>query len=180
MSWQQDPTDATVTSNYGGSRGLEIIPSRRLEVGIFPPGYLVHQSTVPNGFGDLSFQVKFRAFSAPEGKGDYFVGLFLGGSFPTGTPPNGLGHSVWSPTLGLAKGIGAWDVQSTIGATLPASGTNLLGRTIAFNTGSREKSGLWSNKILPFGRAARWTARRKCSSRRDSCSAPFHFRSDSI
>jgi hypothetical protein len=83
MSWQQDPAGGTVTSNYGASHGLEIIPTTRLEVGMFPPSYLVHQSNVPDGFGDFSWQVKFRAFSATEGKGDYFVGFFLGGSFPT-------------------------------------------------------------------------------------------------
>ncbi len=44
MSSQQDPSGSTVTSNYGASRGLEIIPTTRLEVGIFPPGYLLHQS----------------------------------------------------------------------------------------------------------------------------------------
>ena len=134
MSWQQDPAGGTVTSNYGASRGLEIIPNRRLEVGIFPPGYLVHQSNIPDGFGDLSWQVKFRAFSATEGKGDYFVGFFLGGSLPTGSPPNGLGHSVLSPTFAAAKGLGPWDIQTTIGANLPASGSNLLGQTIIFNT----------------------------------------------
>src|SRR6202521_5799582 len=85
MSWQQDPSGGTEPSNYGGSRGLEIIPTTRLEVGIFPPAHLVHQSKTPDGFGDLSWQVKFRAFSATEGKGDYFVGFFLGGSFGTGT-----------------------------------------------------------------------------------------------
>ncbi len=134
MSWQQDPAGGTVTSNYGASHGLEIIPTTRLEVGIFPPSYLVHQSNVPDGFGDFSWQVKFRAFSATEGKGDYFVGFFLGGLFPTGAPPNGLGHSVLSPTFAAAKGIGPWDIQSTIGANLPTSGTNLLGRAIVFNT----------------------------------------------
>jgi hypothetical protein len=134
MSWQQDPAGGTVTSNYGSSRGLEIIPTTRLEVGIFPPGYLVHQSKTSDGFGDLSWQVKFRTFSATEDKGDYFVGFFLGGSFPTGTPPNGLGHTVLAPTFAAAKGLGPWDIQSTIGANLPASGTNLLGRTILFNT----------------------------------------------
>src|SRR6266446_2831081 len=134
MSRQQDPSGGTVTSNYGASRGLEIIPTTRLEVGVFPPPYQVHQSKTPDGFGDLSWQVKFRAFSATEGKGDYFVGFFLGGLFPTGAPPNGLGHSVLSPTFAAAKGIGPWDIQSTIGANLPASGTNLLGRTIVFNT----------------------------------------------
>jgi hypothetical protein len=94
MSWQQDPAGATTTSNYGASKGLEIVPVSRLEIGIFPPNYLTHSSSLPDGFGDFSFQLKFRAFSATEGRGDYFVGFFFGGSFPTGTPPNGIGHAV--------------------------------------------------------------------------------------
>jgi len=145
MSWQQDPSGGTVTSNYGASRGLEIIPTTRLEVGIFPPAYFVHQSKTSDGFGDLAWQVKFRAFSATEGKGDYFVGFFLGGSFPTGTPPNGLGHTVLTPTFAAAKGLGSWDIQSTIGANLPATGTNLLGRMIVFNTAVdyKIKSKIW-------------------------------------
>src|ERR1700675_865225 len=36
MSWQRDPSGGGITANYGSSRGLEIIPSSRLEVGIFP------------------------------------------------------------------------------------------------------------------------------------------------
>jgi hypothetical protein len=134
ITWQQDPVGGTVTSNYGGSRGLEIIPTTRLEVGISPPPYLAHRSRVPDGFGDFSFLVKYRAFSATEGQGDYFVGFFFGGSFPTGIPPNGTGHTILSPTFAAAKGIGPWDIQSTIGANLPATGANLLGRAIVFNT----------------------------------------------
>jgi hypothetical protein len=134
MSWQQDLVGGTGTSNYGGSRGLEIIPTTRLEVGISPPPYLAHKSSVQDGFGDFSFQVKYRAFSATERQGDYFVGFFFGGSFPTGTPPNGLGHTILSPTFAAAKGVGQWDIQSTIGANLPTSGANLLGRAIVFNT----------------------------------------------
>jgi hypothetical protein len=42
MSWQQDPSGGTVTSNYGASHGLEIIPTSRLEVGLFQPPYLAH------------------------------------------------------------------------------------------------------------------------------------------
>jgi len=134
MSWQQDPSGGTTTSNYGNSRGLEIIPSSRLEVGIFAPSYIVHQTNAPNGFGDFSYQVKFRAFSRTEGEGDYFVGFFFGGTVPTGRVPNGLGHSVLSPTFAAAKGLGPWDIQSTIGATLPTSGANALGRALLFNT----------------------------------------------
>lgn len=145
MAWQQDPVGGTVTSNYGASRGLEIIPTTRLEVAVFPPPYLVHQSSLPDGFGDFSFQVKYRAFSASEGQGDYFVGFFFGGSFPTGTPPNSSGHTILSPTFAAAKGIGPWDIQSTIGASLPATGANLLGRAIVFNTAVdyRIKGKIW-------------------------------------
>jgi hypothetical protein len=134
MSWQRDPSGGTITSNYGDSRGLEIIPATRLEVGLFPPPYIVHQSNVRDGFADFSYQVKFRAFSATEGKGDYFVGLFFGGTAPTGSAPNGAGHAVLSPTFAVAKGLGPWDIQTTFGATLPTGGTNVLGRTLVFNT----------------------------------------------
>src|SRR4030081_1759034 len=134
MSWQQDTSGGTVTSNYGASRGLEIIPTTRLEVGLFPPAYFGHQSKTADGFGDFAWQVKFRAFSATEGKGDYFVGFFFGGSFPTGTSPNGLGHTVLTPTFAAAKGLRSWDIQTTIGANLPATGANVLGRMIVFNT----------------------------------------------
>jgi hypothetical protein len=78
--------------------------------------------------------LKYRLFSGTEGKGDYFVGLFLGGSPPTGSPVNGTGHTILSPILALANGLGRWDIQSTIGGNLPASGTNILGRSIVFNT----------------------------------------------
>ena len=147
VSWQRDPAGGTTTANYGASRGLEIIPASRLEVGIFPPNYLAHQSSVPDGFGDLSFQVKFRAFSATEGRGDYFVGFFFGGSVPTGTPPNGTGHAILSPTLAAAKGLGHWDIQTTLGANLPVSGANLLGRAIVFNTAVNYK---FKNKVWPM------------------------------
>src|SRR5580700_1266005 len=51
MSWQQDPAANSSTANYGTSKGLEIIPTTRLEVGIFPPSYLAHQPSLPDGFG---------------------------------------------------------------------------------------------------------------------------------
>jgi hypothetical protein len=134
ISWQQDPAGGTATSNYGASRGLEIIPTTRLEVGVFPPNYLVHHSPAPNGFGDFSFLVKYRVASGTEGHGDYFVGIFVGGSVPVGSPPNGAGHTIFSPAFAFAKGLGHWDVQTTIGGVLPASGVNFLGRATTFNT----------------------------------------------
>ena len=87
MSWQQASPGHTVTSNYGVSRGLEIIPTTRFEVGVSPPNYVAHQSNQKDGIGDLAWQVKFRAFSAPEHKGDYFVGFFMGAHFRLATAP---------------------------------------------------------------------------------------------
>src|SRR5258705_5362592 len=49
LSRQQD-ANGTVTSNFGASRGLEIIPTTRLEIGISPPPYVAHRSSVPDGF----------------------------------------------------------------------------------------------------------------------------------
>ncbi len=132
-SWQTN-SDGSQTDNYGNGRGLEIIPNTRMEVQIAPPPYIVHSSNIPDGNGDTSLFVKFRAFSAPEGKGDYFVGLFLGASFPSGSPPNGLGHTVLSPMLALAKGWGPLNIQNTFTGSLPTSGTNILGRAFLWNT----------------------------------------------
>jgi hypothetical protein len=110
-----------------------------------PAVRLLHQSTRQDGVGDLAWQVKFRAFSAPEGKGDYFVGLFMGGTVPTGSVTDGTGHVTWAPTIAAAKGIGPWDIQSTLGTSLPASGTSTLGRSVIFNTAVnyRIKGGIW-------------------------------------
>jgi hypothetical protein len=144
LSRQQD-ANGTATANFGASRGLEIIPTTRLEVGISPPPYLTHQSSVPDGFGDVSFQIKYRVSSAPEGKGNYFIGAFFGGSLPTGTAPNGAAHPIFLPTLAVAKGLGPVDVQATLAAGLPGSGTDLLGRTIVSNTAVnlRIKGAIW-------------------------------------
>jgi hypothetical protein len=53
MSWQQGSLGHAVTSNYGVSRGLEIIPTTRFEVGVSPPNYVAHQSDQKYGIGHL-------------------------------------------------------------------------------------------------------------------------------
>ena len=129
---QQDP-NGTWTTNAGTGRGMEIIPTTRLEVAFAMPPHLTHQSSVPDGFGDWSFLVKFRAFSAPEGEGAYFVGFVLNATFPTGNTANSAGHAVWSPAVAFGKGWGNFNVQNTFGGTLPHTGADVLGRTIVLN-----------------------------------------------
>jgi hypothetical protein len=130
------------TQEYGAGKGLEIIPNTRMEVQIGIPRYFSHGApNVPDGFGDVSIFLKFRAFSAPEGKGDYFVGFFLGGDFPSAATLNGLGHTVWSPMIAAAKGWGFFDVQSTLSGNVPQSGLSVLGRQILFNNAFQFKVG---------------------------------------
>jgi hypothetical protein len=129
---QQDP-NSTWTTNAGSGRGLEIIPTTRLEVAFAMPPYLTHQSSVPDGMGDWSFLVKFRAFSAPEGQGDYFVGFVLSTTLATGNKANSSGHAVWNPAVAFGKGWGNFNLQNTFGGTLPQTGANILGRTTVLN-----------------------------------------------
>jgi hypothetical protein len=133
-SYYQEAPGGVWTSEYGAGKGLEIIPNSRTEVQVGVPPYYFHQArNTPDSFGDTSIFLKFRAFSAPEGKGDYFVGFFLGGSFPTGSLPNSMGHIVWSPMLAAAKGWGFFDYQTALSGNLPQSGTVVLGRQILYN-----------------------------------------------
>jgi hypothetical protein len=143
-SWQTNST-GTGTVNYGNGRGLAVIPNSRLEVQIVPPPYIVHSGAIADGVGDVSMSVKLRAFSAPEGKGDYFVGITGGVSFPSGSVPNGVGHTVFSPALGLGKGWGALNIQNAFSGSLPTGDARTLGRAFIWNTAAqyRIKPGIW-------------------------------------
>jgi len=50
IGWQRG-APGSGSNNYGSSRGLEIIPTTRLEIGLFPPSYVTHKSMVANGLG---------------------------------------------------------------------------------------------------------------------------------
>jgi hypothetical protein len=132
--YYQSARNGVATDVYGAGKGLEIIPNTRMEVQVgIPPYFFRHAPNLPDGFGDVSIFLKFRVASAPEGKGGYFLGFFLGGSFPSAQSPNGQGHTVWSPMVAAAKRWKFFDWQTNLGGALPQSGTPLLGRQIVFN-----------------------------------------------
>src|SRR5213080_5318263 len=76
--------------NLGGGKGLELIPSRRIEIIIAaPPPYLIHHDpNVKDGFGDETFLLKYRVASGNEEHGSYILTFFLSGSIPTGSYKN--------------------------------------------------------------------------------------------
>jgi hypothetical protein len=131
--WQPN-NKGVVTDNYGGTKGLELIPFERVEVIINTPPYLVHNDpNTRDGFGDAGFLVKFRLLSRNEERGNYILTAFLGWSLPTGEYKNGALHAIITPTMAYGKGFGHFDLQGTFGIGLPTADTNLVGRMYAWN-----------------------------------------------
>lgn len=121
--------------NLGRGKGLEVIPSRNIEIIIAaPPAYLIHNNpAIKDGFGDESFLLKYRLASGNEEHGKYILTFFLGSSIPTGSYRNGSVAAVVTPTIAAGKGFGRFSVQSTLGVGLPVDSVNRLGHAVAWN-----------------------------------------------
>jgi hypothetical protein len=131
----QSMRDGVWTNNFGGSKGVELIPFQNTEVIIGVPGYL--NRNMPkhsDGWADWPFLVKYRLLSANEENGNYIVTAFMGFTVPTGSNVNGNGHSLFTPTLAAGKGFGDFDAQSTVGVAFPSGGLDRLGMPLMWNT----------------------------------------------
>lgn len=139
------PADAH-TWNLDNGKGLEIIPQSHIELLFNVPPYIRHSlNGTVDGLGDVSFVMKYRILSANEQKGNYILTAFFGGSIPTGSYKNGNPSSILTPTLAGGKGWGRFDVESTLGGTLPVDSVDKIGRTIVWNTVAQGHAGrfLW-------------------------------------
>jgi hypothetical protein len=124
------------TENYGGAKGLELIPQRRMEVVLVaPPAYIVHNNAaLKDGFGDWGFLVKYRILASNEEHGNYILTAFLQTTLPTGQYKNGATDPIIVPTIAYGKGFGQFDVQGTFGVTLPTGNESKIGRTYPWNS----------------------------------------------
>lgn len=121
--------------NLDSGKGLEIIPQSHIELLFNVPPYIRHSpNDAVDGLGDVSFVMKYRILSANEQKGNYILTAFFGGSIPTGSYKNGSPSSILTPTLAGGKGWGRFDMESTLGGTLPVDSVDKIGRTIVWNT----------------------------------------------
>jgi hypothetical protein len=122
------------TWNYGNSKGLELIPERHIEL-IFnvPPFFNHSQPGVKDGFGDVSFLMKYRIFSRNEDSGNAILTAFLAATVPTGKDANGSCCAVVTPTLAAGKGWGLLALTSTLGGSLPVTNVKGLGHTTTWN-----------------------------------------------
>jgi hypothetical protein len=142
---QISPTLAT-TWNFDTSKGVDLIPWANTEIDINLPPFFQHSATtVKDGPGDMSFQLKYRFFTGDAEHGNYVVSACLISTIPTGSYKNGSTDASLTPTLALGKGFGKLDIQSTLSGNLPTGDTNKLGRPIAWNTTAQYHLGkyLW-------------------------------------
>ncbi len=131
---RQTNTRGYDTWNLGNGKGVEIIPARRIELLFNLPPFFDHtQPGVRDGFGDISFNSKFRVLSRNEESGNAIVTVFLAASLPTGKNGNGSCCAVVTPTLAMGKGFGQLALTTTFGGTLPVSNAVKLGHTMTWN-----------------------------------------------
>ncbi len=132
---RQTAPNLTETWNLDGGKGLYVIPFADTEMAVNLPPYYEHSApTVANGAGDMSFLLKYRYLAGGAEHGNYVLNTFFSSTIPTGSHKNGSTDATVSPNVGVGKGIGRFDVQSTFGASLPVEDTARLGRTILWNT----------------------------------------------
>lgn len=135
--WQANLHGAA-TDNFGGSKGLELIPCENVEAILGIPAWIAHNGHIPHedsdGWADETFLIKYRLLSANEESGNYIVTAFMGFSAPTGDDGNSNHHGVFTPTISAGKGFGDFDVQTTAGISLPDGGLQRLGMPLAWNT----------------------------------------------
>jgi hypothetical protein len=119
--------------NYGNSKGLEIIPEKHIELLFNVPPFFDRTNGEPDGFGDVSFNSKFRFFARNEEHGNAIVTGFFAATIPTGKNGNGSCCAVVTPTLAVGKGWGNLDLTSTAGGLLPVTNAVGLGRSVIWN-----------------------------------------------
>ncbi len=137
--WQTRAAGASM-DNFGNNKGLELIPAEPIEVILGVPGYEVVKNgkgTTKEGWADETFTVKYRIAAENEEHGNYIATAFLGVSVPTGDPAFTANETIWTPTLAFGKGWGSrtqgFDIQSTLGAGIPADNEAGLGIPITWN-----------------------------------------------
>ena len=133
----------TDTWNIDNSKGVNFIPGANIELAIDLPPYIKHNSKVVDGWGDFSFLAKYRIASGNAQHGTYTLSFWALTTFPTGQAKNGSSNASVQPNLGGGKGFGHFDVQTSIGATLPTGNPaiNTAGRPIIWNTAAQYKVG---------------------------------------
>src|SRR5260370_26871838 len=125
ISQQTQPNGTTILRNFGGSKGLEIIPTEHAELIFSPPPFITRSfNGVPDGDGDVSFLLQYRFLSANEEAGNYIFTAFLGGAIPKGSRTNGARDATVAPTPAAGKCCGEFAATRALRGVLPTPDSN--------------------------------------------------------
>jgi hypothetical protein len=130
----------TDTWNLDNSKGVNfIVPKANTEIAIDLPPYIEHNTKAVDGWGDFSFLVKYRIASGNAKHGSYTLSAWALTTVPSGQAKNGSTNASVQPNVGVGKGFGNFDVQSTIGATLPTGlpASTATGHPVLWNTAAQ-------------------------------------------
>jgi hypothetical protein len=130
-----------------------LVPWYNVEFDTLAPPYIQHNSSAKDGAGDFSWLLKYRLAAGNPENGDYSVSFSWAGTLPTGSDKNGNLAATVSPTLYAGKGFGRFDLQSTLGAVLPAGDSSKLGRPVVWNA----VGAISYRQILLAGDRKQWT-----------------------
>jgi len=137
---RQYQSGGVVLNNYGGNKGLKLITGESTEIDVSVPSYLQKKSasTKLTGWSDESLLLKYRILSANEEHGNYAVSVSRAYRLPSGDEIFTNHHAITTPTLAVGKGWGdrnsGFDIQSTLSASIPSGGKDILGIPVVFST----------------------------------------------
>jgi hypothetical protein len=120
---------------YDSGKGLELIPTEHTEIILTTPPYQVRRGeNAASGFNDWpGILLKYRLLSANERSGDYVVTLFAQYGLPVGARVYTNHNHVFTPTLAAGKGSGAFDLQATLGESIPTHDHSRTGCALLTN-----------------------------------------------
>lgn len=150
----------TRTLNYGNHHTMGLLVGDRIQVNMMAPPYIQNNSAgLKDGFGDTMVEAKYRIASGDATHGNYALTAMVCESLPTGSYRNGAQTAVYYPTVAMGRMWGRFDVQTTLGGTMPTGKIAAQGRQINWNTTGRVQVGtrLWidveDNANFTFGGA---------------------------
>ncbi|PWT74180.1 MAG: hypothetical protein C5B46_04450 [Proteobacteria bacterium] len=132
----------TQVISYGNNHGFSLLGGTRFQFDFNPPSYFQnHSSTMPDGFGNASTQVKYRIASGNARHGNFAVSAALCRSFGGGYEQNGMLTDAWFPKLLVGKAFGRLAVQSALNGVLPTGKISQQGRAVEWNSTAQLHAG---------------------------------------
>lgn len=128
--------------SYGNNHGVSLLGGRRFQFDINPPSYFQnHSTTISDGFGNASTQLKYRIASGNAQHGNFAVSAALCRSFGGGYEQNGMLTDAWFPKLLAGKAFGRFAVQSALNGVLPTGRIAEQGRAVEWNSTAQLHAG---------------------------------------